>query len=346
MPAQRQQLIRKLFDEYIEMYAARDPRLAERFSTNFTGYTGSGTFLVAERETWVDITRQDFAQVSERIRIEMLDLLLQDLDTDTVLAVASFHIHLPVPDPILAQETARLVLVFRHEGDDWKIAHSGISVAYHPVEDGEVYPIKNLHERNRALAALVAERTRELTEANNKLEELSNTDGLTGIANRRSFDRALEDEWKRGQRAHWPVSLVILDVDHFKHFNDHYGHLAGDACLQALARALKAGRRAGELLARFGGEEFVVLLPNTKADDALEAAQRIQHEIWALAIAHTGTPPGIVTASFGVASMIPAAERLPEQLVQQADEALYLAKRGGRNRLHTAQEPRHPDLFG
>jgi diguanylate cyclase (GGDEF)-like protein len=338
MPPERLQLIRSLFDEYIEMYAARDDRLVAHFSENFTGYTGSGTFLVNERDAWVNITRQDFAQVSERIGIQMLDLALQDLADDIVLAAATFHIHLPVPEPILAQEKARLVLIFRREGDDWKIVHSSISVAYHPAQEGEVYPLKGLHERNQALAALVDERTRELTEANNKLESLSNTDGLTGIANRRNFDRVLEQEWKRGQRAGLPLSLIILDVDHFKHFNDQYGHLAGDACLQTLAQALAAGRRAGETVARFGGEEFVVLLPNTSAADALEAAQRIQHEIWSLAIAHAETSPAIVTASLGVASVVPSARRLPEDIFRQADKALYRAKQSGRNCLHSAPD--------
>jgi diguanylate cyclase (GGDEF)-like protein len=146
----------------------------------------------------------------------------------------------------------------------------------------------------------------------------------------------LEQEWKRGQRAGRPLSLIILDVDHFKHFNDQYGHLAGDACLQALAQALGAGRRAGETVARFGGEEFVVLLPNTSTAAALEAAQRIQHEIWSLAVPHAETSPAIVTASLGVASIVPSARQLPEQLVRHADEALYRAKQSGRNCLHSA----------
>jgi PleD family two-component response regulator len=186
----------------------------------------------------VKITRQDFAQVAGRIRIEMLDLSLQDISDDVVVVTALFHIHLPIPDQILSREAARLVLVFRLESDDWNIVHSGISIPYHLVRDGEVYPIEGLHERNRELETLVEERTQALEEANNRLEALSYTDALTGIANRRSFDRMLAQEWKRAQRAGTPLALVMLDVDLFKHFNDHYGHLAGDGCLQALARVL------------------------------------------------------------------------------------------------------------
>jgi diguanylate cyclase (GGDEF)-like protein/PAS domain S-box-containing protein len=165
MPADRQRTIRLLFDEYIEMYAARDDRLTSRFSENFSGYTGGGDFLVKDRDEWMKITRQDFSQVPGRIRIEMLDLSMQDISDDVVVVTAFFHIHLPLPDHILSREVARLVLIFRLEGADWKIVHSGISIPYHLVQDGEVYPIKGLQERNSALEALVAQRTRALHES-------------------------------------------------------------------------------------------------------------------------------------------------------------------------------------
>ncbi|WP_232834761.1 diguanylate cyclase [Rhodoferax ferrireducens] len=339
VPAERLRLIRALFDEYIELYAARDDSLTARFSENFSGYTGGGDFLVKDRDAWVKITRQDFAQVTGRIRIEVLDLALQDLSEEVVVATAFFHIHLPIPDHILSRETARLVLVFRLEGEDWKIVHSGISIPYGLVRAGEVYPIKGLHERNRELETLVEERTRSLEEANSKLEALSNTDGLTGIANRRYFDRMLAQEWHRAQRAGTPLALVMLDVDLFKHYNDHYGHVAGDGCLQALARALvKAARRSSDLVARYGGEEFVVLLPDMNGHAAVEAARHMQHEVWSLALPHAQTAPGIVTFSLGVASLVPSSQHSPEDLVLQADSALYRAKEAGRNCMQLAMD--------
>ncbi len=332
MPPDRQQLIRALFDEYIELYAARDDQLTAHFSDNFSGFTGGGDFLVKDREAWVKITRQDFSQVPSRIRIDLLDLSLQDISAEVVMATAFFHIHLPFNDNILSQETARLVLTFRLEGADWKIVSSTISIPYHLVQDGEVYPLRGLYERNRELEALVAERTQALEEINVRLEALSNTDGLTGIANRRNFDHLLTQEWNRAKRSNAPLSLILLDVDHFKHFNDQYGHLAGDVCLKALAQALvRAERRSGHLVARYGGEEFVVLLPSTSLDGALETVRRIQQEIWALALPHEETDPGIITVSLGVASMIPANPYVPEDLLQQADSALYQAKKLGRN---------------
>ena len=276
MDPERHQLIRALFDEYIELYAARDDRLTARFSENFSGYTGGGSFLVKDRETWVKITRQDFSQIKERLRIEMLDISMQDLSDSVVMVTAFFHIHLPMLDHILSRETARLVLIFRREGDRWQIVHSGISIPYHLVQDGEVYPVKGLQERNDYLESLIEQRTRALEEANFKLELLSNTDGLTGIANRRSFDLALEEEWNRARRAGIPLALIMLDVDHFKHFNDHYGHLAGDDCLRSLTQVLlKEVRRSGELVARYGGEEFIVLLPNTEVEGAVHIAEQM-----------------------------------------------------------------------
>ncbi|MGV8899177.1 MAG: diguanylate cyclase domain-containing protein [Burkholderiaceae bacterium] len=333
----RQHLIQSLFDEYIELYAARDDRLTAHFSENFSGYAGSSGVLVKDRDEWVAVTRQDFAQVTGRIRIEMLDILMQDVSDNIAIVTAFFHIHLPIPGHTLSRETARLVLVFRLEGEEWKIVHSGISIPYHMAEKGEIYPLKDLHERNRELEVLVAERTRELGEANNKLVQLSNTDGLTGIANRRSFDFVLAQEWNRAQRAGATLSLVMLDVDKFKHYNDYYGHLAGDDCLRALASALaKTGRRAGELVARYGGEEFVVLLPDTSAPEALEVAHSIQREVWSLALPHAEMRLGIVTFSLGVASLVPTTQYTSEYLVRQADLALYRAKKRGRNCVQSA----------
>jgi diguanylate cyclase (GGDEF)-like protein len=339
MRPDRERLIRSLFDEYIEMYAARDGRLTARFSDNFSGYTGSGDFLVKDMDAWVTITRQDFAQVTGRIRIEMLDLSMQDIGEDVAVVTALFHIHLPIPDHILSREAARLVLVFRCESGDWKIVHSGISIPYYQARDGEVYPIHGLQQRNHELEELVKERTRALEEANNKLELLSNTDGLTGIANRRSFDHRLAQEWNRTKRAGTISTLIMLDVDNFKHYNDHYGHPAGDDCLRALAQALAlVVRRAGDLVARYGGEEFVVLLPDANGRDALETARHIQNAVWSLALPHAGTSPGIVTFSLGVASLVPSGQHSPEDLVGRADAALYRAKQAGRNCVQSAPD--------
>lgn len=339
MHPEREKLIRALFDRYIEMYAGRDDDLTRHFSENFSGFAGGGDVLVKSRGEWIDVTRHDFAQVPGRIRIEMLDLALQDISDDVVIATAFFHIHLPFDEAILSRETARLVLVFHREEEDWKIVSSTISIPYRLVQDGEVYPLRNLYTRNLELEKLVEERTRALAETNARLEAMSNTDSLTGIANRRNFDSTLAQEWNRALRAGRPLALIMLDVDHFKHYNDHYGHVAGDDCLKALAQTLvKAERRAGRLVARYGGEEFVALMPETTQDEALAAAGRIQEHVWELALPHAETEPGIVTVSLGAVSMVPTMERTPDFLLRQADAALYRAKSQGRNQVRGATD--------
>ena len=344
MSPDRQRLIHVLFDEYIAMYATRDLRLLDRFSDNFSGFSGSSDRLVKTRADWVETTRQDFLQVPQPIVIEMMDLFTQELGADLLAATAFFHIHLPIPDALFARETARKVVLFRREAGagqesgDWKIVHVSVSIPYGTAQGDEVYPIEELRQRNRELEALVAERTQALAQVNHRLELLSNTDGLTGIANRRHFDDALAREWARAQRAAAPLALILLDVDVFKHFNDHYGHLAGDACLRTLATTLAqvGARREGELAARFGGEEFVVLLPGADLAAAAEVARHVQEAIHQLALPHEGAPHGIVTVSFGVASLQPQRDQLPEELVRRADRAMYRAKQGGRNRIELA----------
>lgn len=173
MPPPRQEMIRFLFNDYIKMYASRNERLTTRFSDNFSGYTGGGDFLVNNRDEWLAITRQDFSQVPEEIQIEVLDLLIQDLSHDVVSATALLSIRLPIGEPSLSRDAVRLSLVFRREHDDWKITHSGISPPDHLVQQGEVYPVKGLSERNRELELLLKERTLELEEATHKLNALN-----------------------------------------------------------------------------------------------------------------------------------------------------------------------------
>lgn len=165
MPQDRQRRIRELFDEYIEMYAARDDRLTAHFSDNFTGFTGSWGRLVHDHDEWIAITRQDFAQVPGRLRLETIDVALQDLCDGVVSVAATLHIHLPEGGGSLASEVVRLVLVFRLEGTAWMITHCSYSVPFQSAQDDEVYPLKSLREQNIALQALVNERTRQLNES-------------------------------------------------------------------------------------------------------------------------------------------------------------------------------------
>jgi diguanylate cyclase (GGDEF)-like protein len=188
--------------------------------------------------------------------------------------------------------------------------------------------------RQLKLEQLVEERTRALAEANARLELLSSLDSLTGVANRRTFDEALETEWRRAGRVGTPISVVMLDLDWFKDFNDRHGHIAGDERLRLVARALAATLgRAGDLLARYGGEEFVALLPGTGAIDAAAVADRLRASVEGLVPL---TNLDAITLSAGVATLVPRDDWNSGDLVQAADDALYRAKREGRNRVVVA----------
>ncbi|MGE8577563.1 MAG: diguanylate cyclase, partial [Burkholderia contaminans] len=163
---------------------------------------------------------------------------------------------------------------------------------------------------------------------------LARTDGLTGLNNRRSFGEVLDLEWRRARRARSVFSLLFVDVDRFKAFNDTYGHQAGDDALAAVARCIGDNiRRPADTAARYGGEEFVVILPDTPATGATEIAERIRAAIDGLAIEHAESEFGRVTASIGVASWAPGQEGEVESVIKAADEALYHAKEMGRNKV-------------
>ena len=460
MHPERQSKIRKLFDDCIEMYAARDDRLTARFSQSFTGYTGSGSLLIRDREEWVRITRQDFAQVPGRIRIEMLDLALQDLRNDVVVATACFHIHLPSAVHQLAKEVARLVLVFRLEGADWLIAHCSYSIPYQSAQDGEVFPLQSLQEQNSALQALVAERTQALNESlalyrlltedaqdvlwrtdsrlivtyispaderlrgfradevlghsvfemftdegvelvkgmlrrqaiedaagssggflrfqvehrckdgrliwgemlskpdrnaqgeiigyhgitreiteRKRLEEqvrqLAFHDPLTRLANRRLMLDHLEQAMSASKRSQRHSALLFLDLDNFKPLNDTHGHGVGDLLLIEVAERLKACAREADTVARFGGDEFVVLLSDLDRDKDAAAhqagsiAEKIRQSL-SMPYWLEGGIEHCCTASIG-ATLFKGRDTGEKDLIDAADTAMYQAKEQGRN---------------
>jgi diguanylate cyclase (GGDEF)-like protein/PAS domain S-box-containing protein len=175
-----------------------------------------------------------------------------------------------------------------------------------------------------------------------ELRTMSLTDGLTGLCNRRAFDEGLEREWLRTARAGLQMSLLLLDIDNFKKFNDLYGHQAGDDCLRVVAAAVRGAlRRPGDMAARYGGEELAVILPETDAEGALAVAETARAAIEALAVHHAGNTDAarVVTASIGAATAFAragATMKMPEGLLLAADGALYKAKRNGRNRVESA----------
>ena len=198
--------------------------------------------------------------------------------------------------------------------------------------------------RDFLLAMLLALEKKKTDQLNRKLRDISYIDGLTGVANRLKFEEYFRREWDRAKRTKRPISLLMIDIDFFKNYNDLLGHLEGDACLRRIAQALSRHLRAGmDLVARYGGEEFVVVLPETDLTQAKKVADRIREDVLRLNIPHPASKVSDkVTVSIGVASMVPRDSLKKEVLINMADKALYAAKKGGRNRVEVftfSEEP-------
>ncbi len=251
-----------------------------------------------------------------------------------------------------AEQTPDLILM--HANDDWlnsllycqnmiqKLNHSFIPIALVSAESDDnqelqayAHGVSDYLVADRAPGIIKARISMmlELKRSRDFLERSARIDGLTGINNRREFEKALELEWRRCSRTRQPLSLIMLDVDHFKAFNDQYGHLAGDSCLRRIATALQSAvNRSHDAVCRYGGEEFAILLPETDLKGAQRVAIMLRDEVMSLGISHERSSAGlVVTASQGVATLTPSSSNSPHQLVELADRALYKAKNKKRN---------------
>lgn len=201
---------------------------------------------------------------------------------------------------------------------------------------------KELEEKTRELDLKVKQLEtlqHKLEDQNCKLEKLTMEDGLTSLGNRRCFDKTLEAEWHRGQRSGEILSVVMIDIDHFKLYNDTYGHQEGDICLKRVASALRSTlMRQCDTISRYGGEEFVAILPNTDSDGAVQVGERMLAAVSSLNISHSSSlTKDHVTVSIGVSSIIPSSGSIPEFLIKSVDQALYNSKDSGRNRISVTE---------
>jgi len=196
--------------------------------------------------------------------------------------------------------------------------------------------IRQRKEREKKLIELTQELEKkniDLEAANTKLEQLAENDGLTDIHNRRFFDKTLKNEWLRAMRTQQTISLIMIDIDYFKKYNDLYGHVKGDECLKRVAGQLKKTlNRSGDFIARYGGEEFVAVLPETDVQGAINIAEQIHNAIVGLNIPHEASSASkTVSISLGIAALTPKRGDMEDSLVTKADQALYQAKKNGRN---------------
>lgn len=195
---------------------------------------------------------------------------------------------------------------------------------------------QELEKQNKRLEREIEDRMaaeHKLRQINHNLQTLATVDSLTQLANRHAFDQFVEREWRRMCREKLPLGIILCDVDHFKLYNDCFGHQAGDRCLQAVARAIaEVAKRPADLVARYGGEEFAVVLPNTDSHGVSRVAEMIRQQVENLRIEHPeSTVTNYVTLSLGIACMIPRQDSNPEHLISVSDSALYEAKQRGRN---------------
>jgi diguanylate cyclase (GGDEF)-like protein len=316
---------------YAETQAAQSRRwleLAEKIA-----HVGHWRYTLADQKMiWSEEIYQIYGVSKGRFRLTLESALAAYLPEDRPLVAATFNNAMRDPAPF--ECSARLL---RADGALRHVLSRGVAQA---DETGEIIAIFGVFlditeqkkiEQDLKEAHALSERS------NRALHELAMQDSLTGLPNRRHFDLALTQEFKRAARDGVDISLIMIDLDHFKGFNDLYGHPAGDECLRKVSEAI-AGvpQRPADLVARYGGEELVVLLPNTGAEGAETVARLLRNAVHDLRIPHRVNPGGVVTVSCGVASFVPQTDpHVPVMLLERADKALYQAKMAGRNRVVT-----------
>ncbi len=307
----------------LKIMVVEDSKVTMKVLCNYLGRMGIAPLTAATGALAIDIYHR------EQPDIILLDAQLPDIDGfDVALKIRAME---KVED-----WTAIIFLTSMTKDEDLErgIEVGGDDYLLKPISEvvlkAKVKAMLRLVEMQRSLVQV----TEQLNSANTMLKRLSATDGLTGIANRRMYDELAIREWRRCERMKKPLALVMIDVDHFKLFNDKYGHQAGDECLKAVAAQVgKFAPRATDLAARYGGEEFVMVLGETDTDGAKWIANRLCQQISDLKIPHYVTESRHVTISCGVASVVPGGNTSLEVLLKSSDHALYRAKRSGRNQV-------------
>jgi diguanylate cyclase (GGDEF)-like protein len=273
-----------------------------------------------------------------------IDLILMDITMPEVDGIAAIR---QIRATAALRDMPIIVVTGRVEPENLKMAFEAGAMDYitKPLHEIELVArvksalkLKDEMDQRKARERELVQVLQQLEAANRLLEHSSATDGLTGVANRRQFDSVLAAEWARASRDRTWLSLIMVDIDNFKQYNDTYGHQGGDACLKTVADILVSGlHRSADLVARYGGEEFAIILPGTELEGTLTVAERLRARVEQVGIVHaTSQVSDHVTLSLGVAAMLPRRDGTQASLVATADKALYQAKQEGRNRVRPA----------
>jgi len=318
----------RAFLSFLELSSSRDPSATGRlFSRQICGFGTGADEIILNLEQALEAISREHEQVPTTTRVQARYLLSRQITPRTVLIMALVTHEIMVDGIWEKFEPARYSVLLAWEAEEWKIIHLHNSEPWQEQKRGEAYPLQDLEERNRRLGKLVAKRTRQLQQALGTMEVMATTDNLTGVGNRHRFEDVIGKEIARARRYHSPISLVLIDMDKFKQINDSHGHLAGDQVLKQTADVIQAGLREADLLVRWGGDEFLILLPGQALAGAVTAAERICRMI----NGHDyGLPLGNDSRiSMGVAELLP--EEDLDDWLSRADQLLYLAKRRRRN---------------
>ena len=278
-------------------------------------------------ESFSSMYRRDIDSVPDSISYAITSQNIQPLSESIGIVSLELNLDITIANQKLKLKNLRISLVFQKYGDDWLIDHKHISFPATEHGEDESYPNKELEERNVVLERMVKEKTADLNAALLEINKLAITDKLTGLVNRSKLDELLDGEMKRSLRYGNVFSVILIDIDLFKDVNDTYGHLAGDQFLKDFSALLKDNLREVDMPGRWGGEEFLVISPETNKESALDLSKLLLAKIRSCYFDKVGYK----TASFGIAEY--RSDDSVESLIGRADEALYRAKNRGRNRI-------------